>query len=91
MEDGVVSFILIGKINQKFHATNLVFYSEFVKFRFSYDDAHAAATASVAQVLPVVLMPFLGVCVDRFGKRTWMSKFLIHTTSVNLTCIYSGW
>ena len=48
--------------------------SEYVKFRFSYSDAHAAATASVAQILPVVLMPFLGVCVDKFGKRTWMSK-----------------
>ncbi|KAI7901901.1 major facilitator superfamily domain-containing protein [Cokeromyces recurvatus] len=46
--------------------------SEFVKLKFSYDDAHAAAVASVAQVLPVVLMPFLGVCVDRFGKRTLM-------------------
>ncbi|KAL0139017.1 major facilitator superfamily domain-containing protein [Mucor lusitanicus] len=46
--------------------------SEYVKFRFSYSDAHAAATASVAQILPVVLMPFLGVCVDKFGKRTWM-------------------
>jgi MFS-type transporter involved in bile tolerance (Atg22 family) len=48
--------------------------SEYVKFKFSYSDAHAAATASVAQILPVVLMPFLGVCVDRHGKRTWMSK-----------------
>ncbi|KAI8334070.1 major facilitator superfamily domain-containing protein [Choanephora cucurbitarum] len=46
--------------------------SEYVKMHFSYSDAHAAATASVAQILPVVLMPFLGVCVDRFGKRTWM-------------------
>lgn len=50
-------------------------YSEYVKFKFSYSDAHAAATASVAQILPVVLMPFLGVCVDRHGKRTWMSKW----------------
>ncbi|KAI8997573.1 major facilitator superfamily domain-containing protein [Pilobolus umbonatus] len=40
--------------------------------RFSYTDAHAAATASVAQILPVFLMPLLGVCVDRFGKRTLM-------------------
>ncbi|KAI8987667.1 major facilitator superfamily domain-containing protein [Mycotypha africana] len=46
--------------------------SEYVKFRFDYSDANAAATASVAQILPIVLMPFLGVCVDRFGKRTWM-------------------
>ncbi|KAI9248842.1 major facilitator superfamily domain-containing protein [Phascolomyces articulosus] len=46
--------------------------SEFVKFRFGYDNAHAAATASVAQVMPIFLMPVLGICVDRFGKRTWM-------------------
>ncbi|CAO3700263.1 unnamed protein product [Rhizopus microsporus] len=46
--------------------------SEYVKMKFSYDNARAAATASVAQVLPIFLMPFLGVCIDRQGKRTWM-------------------
>lgn len=46
--------------------------SEYVKFRFGYSDKRAAATASVAQSLPVVLMPFLGVFVDRYGKRTWL-------------------
>ncbi|KAI7893521.1 major facilitator superfamily domain-containing protein [Mucor mucedo] len=46
--------------------------SEYVKFKFSYNDSKAAATASVAQILPVVLMPFLGVFVDRHGKRTWL-------------------
>lgn len=46
--------------------------SEYVKMKFSYSNANAAATASVAQILPVILMPFLGVCVDRYGKRTWM-------------------
>ncbi|ORX44245.1 MFS general substrate transporter [Hesseltinella vesiculosa] len=46
--------------------------SELVKLRFGYNNAHAAATASVAQILPVFLMPFLGVCTDRLGKRTWM-------------------
>ncbi|CDH55228.1 major facilitator superfamily transporter [Lichtheimia corymbifera JMRC:FSU:9682] len=46
--------------------------SEFVKFRFGYSNAHAAATASLAQVLPVFLMPILGICLDRYGKRTWM-------------------
>ncbi|KAI9249391.1 major facilitator superfamily domain-containing protein [Phascolomyces articulosus] len=35
-------------------------------------DAHAAATASTAQILPVLLMPFLGICLDKYGKRTWM-------------------
>ncbi|KAI8342032.1 major facilitator superfamily domain-containing protein [Chlamydoabsidia padenii] len=46
--------------------------SEFVKFRFDYSNAQSAATASVAQILPVFLMPFLGLCVDKYGKRTWM-------------------
>lgn len=45
--------------------------------RFGYDNAHAAATGSIAQLLPVFLMPLLGLCVDRFGKRTWMSMSLI--------------
>ncbi|KAI8060433.1 major facilitator superfamily domain-containing protein [Gongronella butleri] len=46
--------------------------SELVKLRFNYSNANAAATASVAQILPVILMPLLGVCADRYGKRTWM-------------------
>ncbi|KAI9497255.1 major facilitator superfamily domain-containing protein [Zychaea mexicana] len=46
--------------------------SEFVKIRFGYNNARAAATASTAQILPVILMPFLGVCLDKYGKRTWM-------------------
>ncbi|CAO3619074.1 unnamed protein product [Cunninghamella echinulata] len=46
--------------------------SEFVKLKFGYSNMNAAATASTAQILPVILMPFLGMCVDRYGKRTWM-------------------
>lgn len=48
--------------------------SEFVKYRFGYDDSRAAAIASVAQVLPIFLMPLLGVFVDRYGKRIVLSK-----------------
>lgn len=48
--------------------------SEYVKFQFGYPDSKAAAVASVAQVVPIFLMPFLGLFVDRYGKRTWMSK-----------------
>lgn len=48
--------------------------SEYVKFRFGYPDQLAAGIASVAQVLPIFLMPVLGVMTDRYGKRTWMSK-----------------
>ncbi|KAI9314580.1 major facilitator superfamily domain-containing protein [Dichotomocladium elegans] len=46
--------------------------SEMIKMRFGYDNAHAAAIGSTAQILPIILMPILGVCVDRFGRRTWM-------------------
>ncbi|ORZ11879.1 major facilitator superfamily domain-containing protein [Absidia repens] len=46
--------------------------SELVKMRFGYDNAAAAAIASVAQVLPIFFMPLLGVCVDRYGKRPLM-------------------
>lgn len=48
--------------------------SEYVKFQFGYPDSKAAAVASLAQVVPIFLMPFLGLFVDRYGKRTWMSK-----------------
>ncbi|KAI7897024.1 major facilitator superfamily domain-containing protein [Mucor mucedo] len=67
--------------------------SEFVKFRFGYEDSKAAAVASVAQILPIFLMPFLGLFVDRYGKRTWMmmgsgftflaSLLLLEYTSLN--------
>lgn len=60
----------------KWHFSNMLQISEFVKFRFGYSNAHAAATASLAQVLPVFLMPILGICLDRYGKRTWMSKLI---------------
>ncbi|KAI8372748.1 major facilitator superfamily domain-containing protein [Radiomyces spectabilis] len=63
--------------------------SEFVKVRFGYDDAHAAATASVAQLLPVFLMPVLGVCLDRYGKRTWM--MIISGVSFLLSMILLGY
>ncbi|KAG2230135.1 hypothetical protein INT48_001477 [Thamnidium elegans] len=46
--------------------------SEYVKFQFGYPDSKAAAVASVAQVVPIFVMPFLGLFVDRYGKRTWM-------------------
>ncbi|KAJ1961932.1 hypothetical protein IWQ62_003692 [Dispira parvispora] len=43
--------------------------SELVKLRFSLDDLTAAHSASVSQLLPVFLVPFLGVLVDRRGHR----------------------
>ncbi|SAM05584.1 hypothetical protein [Absidia glauca] len=46
--------------------------SELVKLRFGYNNSDAAATASVAQVLPIFFMPLLGVLVDKYGKRPLM-------------------
>ncbi|KAJ1650858.1 hypothetical protein IWQ61_008443, partial [Dispira simplex] len=43
--------------------------SELVKLRFSLDDLTAAYSASVSQLLPVFLVPFLGILVDRRGHR----------------------
>jgi len=46
--------------------------SEFVKFRFGYNNADSARIASTAQIVPIIIMPFLGLIIDRNGKRTWM-------------------
>jgi hypothetical protein len=40
-------------------------------------------TASIAQILPVALMPFLGVYVYRHGNRTLLSKLLIYTNWIS--------
>lgn len=57
-------------------------HSEFVKFRFGYDNAKAAAIASIAQVLPIFLMPILGLYVDKYGKRAW----IIFMSAVAFVC-----
>ncbi|KAJ2964790.1 hypothetical protein NQZ79_g329 [Umbelopsis isabellina] len=46
--------------------------SEFVKLRFGYNNGDSARIASMAQVVPIFVMPFLGLFIDRYGKRTWM-------------------
>jgi MFS family permease len=56
------------------YSNPLYFCSELVKLRFGYNNSDAAATASVAQVLPIFFMPLLGVLVDKYGKRPLMSK-----------------
>ncbi|KAI8082845.1 major facilitator superfamily domain-containing protein [Halteromyces radiatus] len=61
----LIEFLLGGSWGTFLHIN-----SELVKFRFGYDNADAAAIASVAQVLPIFFMPLLGVFVDRYGKRT---------------------
>ncbi|KAG2187362.1 hypothetical protein INT44_005048 [Umbelopsis vinacea] len=46
--------------------------SEFVKFRFGYNNYDSARIASTAQIAPIIVMPFLGLFINRNGKRTWM-------------------
>ncbi|KAJ2798193.1 hypothetical protein H4R21_004031, partial [Coemansia helicoidea] len=46
--------------------------SELVKLRFGVDDATAAWSASMSQVMPIFLVPFLGWFFDTFGLRTDM-------------------
>ncbi|CAO3615537.1 unnamed protein product [Cunninghamella blakesleeana] len=46
--------------------------SELVKFKFKFDNQTSAAIASVSQILPIFLMPLLGVFIDRYGRRTWL-------------------
>lgn len=70
-------------VQRKLHTLTMTIFSEFVKMKFGYDNVHAAATASVAQIAPVFLMPILGLCLDKYGKRTWMSK----STAYNLQVI----
>jgi len=43
--------------------------TELVKERFGRADADAAQIASVAQVLPIFIAPFLGYLFDRYGRR----------------------
>lgn len=74
-------YVLILVKISLFLLTNAVaVFSEFVKMRFGYDNVHAAATASVAQIAPVFLMPILGLCLDKYGKRTWMSKSIYYVS-----------
>ncbi|KAJ1667288.1 hypothetical protein EV178_001539 [Coemansia sp. RSA 1646] len=46
--------------------------SELVKLRFGANDAVAAWSASVSQIMPIFIVPFLGWFFDFFGLRTDM-------------------
>ncbi|KAJ2746938.1 hypothetical protein GGI20_000925 [Coemansia sp. BCRC 34301] len=46
--------------------------SELVKLRFGANDSAAAWSASVSQIMPIFLVPFLGWFFDVFGMRTDM-------------------
>ncbi|KAJ2033828.1 hypothetical protein GGI01_002277 [Coemansia sp. RSA 376] len=63
----VESFTLGGGWNSFLHIN-----SELVKLRFGANDAVAAWSASVSQIMPIFLVPFLGWFFDVFGLRTDM-------------------
>ncbi|PVV03192.1 hypothetical protein BB560_002341 [Smittium megazygosporum] len=58
--------------------------SEFIKLKFRLDDAAAAWNASISQLVPVILVPFLGIYIDRSGRR---STLLITSSFLFLACI----
>ncbi|KAJ2161297.1 hypothetical protein GGF46_001558 [Coemansia sp. RSA 552] len=61
------SFTLGGGWNSFLHIN-----SELIKLRFGVNDAIAAWSASVSQIMPIFLVPFLGWFFDVFGMRTDM-------------------
>ncbi|KAJ2752603.1 hypothetical protein GGH94_003721 [Coemansia aciculifera] len=63
----VESFTLGGGWNSFLHIN-----SELVKLRFGANDSVAAWSASVSQIMPIFLVPFLGWFFDVFGLRTDM-------------------
>ncbi|KAJ2810123.1 hypothetical protein H4S07_002852, partial [Coemansia furcata] len=63
----VESFTLGGGWNSFLHIN-----SELVKLRFGANDSVAAWSASVSQIMPIFLVPFLGWFFDIYGLRTDM-------------------
>ncbi|KAJ2559573.1 hypothetical protein GGH95_004925, partial [Coemansia sp. RSA 1836] len=61
------SFTLGGGWNSFLHIN-----SELVKLRFGSNDSAAAWSASVSQIMPIFLVPFLGWFFDIYGMRTDM-------------------
>ncbi|KAJ1899823.1 hypothetical protein LPJ66_001873 [Kickxella alabastrina] len=61
------SFTLGGGWNSFLHIN-----SELIKLRFGVNDAVAAWSASISQIMPIFLVPFLGWFFDTYGLRTDM-------------------
>ncbi|KAJ2855849.1 hypothetical protein J3B02_001942 [Coemansia erecta] len=70
----IESFTLGGGWNSFLHIN-----SELVKLRFGVNDSVAAWSASVSQIMPIFLVPFLGWFFDQYGMRTDM---LVLSTSL---------
>ncbi|OMJ26518.1 Major facilitator superfamily domain-containing protein 1 [Smittium culicis] len=73
------SFILGSSWNSFLHMN-----SEFIKIKFGVSDGIAAWNASFSQLLPVFLVPFCGVFIDRYGLRT---KFIILSSAFFILAI----
>ncbi|KAJ2565343.1 hypothetical protein GGH12_001511 [Coemansia sp. RSA 1822] len=75
----VESFTLGGGWNSFLHIN-----SELVKLRFGVNDAIAAWSASVSQLMPIFLVPFLGWFFDLYGKRTDMLVMSTSTFTISM-------
>ncbi|KAJ2303388.1 hypothetical protein IWW55_002950 [Coemansia sp. RSA 2706] len=79
----VESFTLGGGWNSFLHIN-----SELVKLRFGVNDAIAAWSASVSQIMPIFLVPFLGWFFDQYGLRTDM--LVVSTSMFTFSMIMLG-
>ncbi|PVZ99307.1 hypothetical protein BB558_004668 [Smittium angustum] len=66
--------------------------SEFIKLKFGVNDEIAAWNASISQLLPVFLVPFLGMFVDKYGRRpeliiTSSTTFLLSILILGFTMV----
>ncbi|KAJ2364024.1 hypothetical protein IW150_006591, partial [Coemansia sp. RSA 2607] len=77
------SFTLGGGWNSFLHIN-----SELIKLRFDVSDSVAAWSASVSQIMPIFLVPFLGWFFDKYGMRTDM--LVMSTTLFTLSIVLLG-
>ncbi|KAJ2799445.1 hypothetical protein H4R20_004438 [Coemansia guatemalensis] len=75
----IESFTLGGGWNSFLHIN-----SELVKLRFGANDAVAAWSASVSQIMPIFLVPMLGWFFDMFGMRTDMLVLAAGTFTLSM-------
>ncbi|KAI8321846.1 MFS general substrate transporter [Martensiomyces pterosporus] len=79
----VQSFTLGGGWNSFLHIN-----SELIKLRFGVNDSIAAWSASVSQIMPIFLVPFLGWFFDHFGLRTDM--LVVSTSMFTISMVLLG-
>ncbi|ORY02226.1 MFS general substrate transporter [Basidiobolus meristosporus CBS 931.73] len=62
----------------------LIISTQFMKFRYGKSDAMAAYNSSIAQVVPIIVVPIVGLIFDRFGHRL----LILVTSSVFLSICF---